>query len=46
MISVLTAVTCHYGYVCSQQQVCLERAMKRGQTSGRLDDNIESFRKR
>ncbi|XP_065904516.1 UMP-CMP kinase-like isoform X2 [Dysidea avara] len=28
------------------EEVCLERAMKRGQTSGRVDDNIESFRKR
>lgn len=32
--------------MCLSAQVCLERAMKRGQTSGRVDDNIESFRKR
>eukprot|EP00127_Corallochytrium_limacisporum_P003678 Clim_evm10s152 gene=Clim_evmTU10s152 len=28
------------------EETCLERALKRGETSGRTDDNVESWRKR
>eukprot|EP00124_Ichthyophonus_hoferi_P003720 Ihof_evm4s342 gene=Ihof_evmTU4s342 len=38
-------VKCVLFFECSQE-TCLTRAMKRGETSGRSDDNIESFKKR
>ena len=41
------AVWCILDYVyITCTQVCLDRAMKRGQSSGRKDDNREAFVKR
>jgi UMP-CMP kinase len=38
-------VKCVLFFDCSEQ-ACLDRAMKRGESSGRSDDNLESFKKR